>query len=147
MDTRLKRFIKENRKFSLSIVENENFEKMFVAPNVSITLLQSYPFKPPILYINDTVYTSYFIEQFKKYESFTRLHKIHITDCCICCDSIINDTTWSPCFGMYDVIQDYKKFYGMLKHLIHVKYSFDILPFDDLIKTNIISYLIYIKNE
>jgi hypothetical protein len=145
MDTRSKRFLKEKSTFLVPICENETFENMRIAPHVSITLHPHYPFKPPILWINDLVYTSYFIQQFSKYDTFVNKHHIKILDCCICCDSITHDTIWSPCYNINSVLEDYKKFYHLLKNIIRIKYTFDILPFDDLINTTILSYLVQIE--
>ena len=138
MDIRSRRFFKETNNASMNIIYNPEFDNMQVMPNVTITLPKYYPFRHPILKINNTNYITYFIILYTKYKPYIDLHQVNIH--CICCKSVICD--WTPCWGMKELIQECKTYGNKLGLISKSKWVLDKLPFDGLICSIIVNYLI-----
>lgn len=102
-----------------------------------------YPFKSPLLYINDQEYISQFINFYQKNQLFIKKFlKDYYT--CPCCSTLL--CQWSPQNNIPDIINEFyqKENERMLVIALIILYpqlvSKNNAPFDDLIYKNIIKY-------
>lgn len=139
MEPRIRRFNKE--KANLPYIEpNDKYENMPISDGLTITLLSTYPFTPPLLKVNNIHYIRHLENEFKKLKPFLNEYKIVPYNCCLCCSSITGDN-WTPCYGIKEVLNEYNK-YNQLLQLIHkTKLVLNKSNMDDLIQYTITQYL------
>jgi len=138
MDSRTRRYMKETKTDSYNISHNPEFKNMEIMPNVTLTLPLYYPFRPPILNVHGKSYIEYFSLLFSKYKAYIELHDLNIE--CICCKSVICD--WTPCWGIKELIQEFKIYSKKMALISKSKWVLDKLVFDNLVCYKIVHYLI-----
>lgn len=102
-----------------------------------------YPFKSPLLYINDQEYISQFVDFYQRNQLFIKKFlKVQYT--CPCCSTLL--CHWSPQNNIPDIINEFyqKETEKLLVMALIILYPHlvvtDNSPFDDLIYKNIIKY-------
>ena len=114
----------------------DNFTFNYKNKEIKIVLNDVYPFKPPLLLINDKDHIDWFL---KKYTEFKFLKKFSIINPCICCDTMI--CRWVPTFTIDNIVDEYKLYYDKYERLhilqIFLKQQF----FDDLVYEKIFLYI------
>jgi hypothetical protein len=102
---------------------------------ITIGINNAYPFKPPILLIDNTDHIDWFLKEYRK---FTFLKKFRI-NACICCNTII--CSWLPTYTIDQVIDEYKLYYDKYELLKKIEFVFQQQFFDDLVNEKIFLYL------
>ena len=126
-------------------IDWDTFTFNYKNKEIKIVLNDVYPFKPPILLINNKKCIEHIdhidhIDWFlKKYTEFKFLKKFSIINPCICCDTMI--CRWVPTFTIDNVIDEYKLYYDKYEilNILHIflKQQF----FDDLVYEKIFLYI------
>jgi hypothetical protein len=137
MACRSRRFMKEKINLPYTIKENETYTHMEVMPYLTITLLDTYPFSPPKLYINKVDYINYLLKKYNHLKPFIDKYKINTP--CICCDSVT--CSWSPCYGVKDIVHECVSYLKKMRMFHDCKRVFETLLFDDLVYCKIVNYL------
>ena len=96
-----------------------------------------YPFKPPILLIDKKDHCNYLCKLYNNYDAFVR--KYHIPLTCNCNQTILSQ--WTPCYMGKHVWDEYHSYLQQLKQVASLQVAVKGLPFDDLVLTNICSFL------
>lgn len=116
-----KRLRKELKKFKI----NDDYWLDYESNNIKLYIKQlkfiitcNYPFKPPLVYINEEDYIY----------KLRHANKILKTRHCLCCNSILCQNKWSPIFNICDIINEYNDIYEQIKNRLYVK----ILKFRNL---------------
>lgn len=112
---------------------NDTYTELRVNEQVYFEIPSNYPFKPPILMIDNVPYTRIVTERYKSLLPLIEKNKYPIP--CPCCFPIIYD--WSPCYTCMDVYMDYMKYTQKLNYVVKL----NKIPFDDLILKNISVFL------
>ena len=105
---KLKRINKEvymlQKRFSVNLIINNNSQDILINTYfrdkkclIHIRLLNEYPFKCPIVYLNGIHY-----DRFLKQASI----KHNITSMCLCCKSILCPDNWKPGYKLTNVIDE-----------------------------------------
>jgi ubiquitin-protein ligase len=140
MDARIRRFDKEKHLIP-SIQINTSYENMIITPTITLTIPYNYPFKPPILKINNIYYVKYLERGFRLFKPFIDHYKINTAyNCCLCCSSVTGEK-WTPCNGIKEIIQEYIKYDTILRTIANAKLVVSNIGMDDLINLAIINYL------
>jgi hypothetical protein len=114
----------------------ENFTFDYKNREIKIVLNKIYPFKPPILLINEKDHIDWFL---KEYIRFKFLKKFNIKTDCICCRTIT--CSWVPTFTIDQVIDEYKNYYDKYELLKKIEIFFKQRFFDDLVNEKIFLYI------
>ena len=96
-----------------------------------------YPFKPPVLLIDKKDHCNYLCKLYNQYDAFVR--KYHIPLECNCNQTILSQ--WTPCYMGKHVWNEYHSYLQQLKQVASLQVAVNGLPFDDLVLTNICSFL------
>lgn len=99
-----------------------------------------YPFKPPILFVNDDNYITHFKNMYMYYKPI--LSNLNTSFECPCCNTIL--CNWSPGYTMYLVVEEYirnETLFTKVKTYISFRIVYKQLPFDNLLFDKIVSYL------
>lgn len=140
MDPRTRRFEKEKHLIPKMQI-NETYENMYITSTITLTIPYNYPFRPPILKINNIPYVKYLERGFKLFKPFIDYYKINTAyNCCLCCSSVTGEN-WTPCHGIKEIIQEYVKYDTIVRTIANVKLVLNNIGMDDLINSTIISYL------
>jgi len=130
------RRLKKEKERSTNIIDWNNFTFNYKNKEIKIILDDVYPFKPPLLLIDNKDHIDWFL---KEYTKFTFLKKFSIINKCICCDTMI--CRWVPTFTIDNIIDEYKSYYDKyeLLSILHIflKQHF----FDDLVHQTIFLYI------
>ena len=118
-----------------NIINWNNFTFEYKNEEIKIVLDNAYPFKPPILLINNKDHIDWFL---KEYIDFNILNKFRKNDC-ICCHTII--CRWVPTFTIDNVIDEYKLYYDKYETLKSIQIFFKQHFFDDLVHEKIFLYI------
>ena len=138
MSCRTRRFEKEKPKLPYTIIENESYTNMPVMPHLTLTLFENYPFTPPKLCINNVDYITYLVKLYSPLKPF--VDRFHMNIHCICCDSVI--CSWTPCYGVKRVVNECISYTKKIRTVQYCKRIFERLNLDDLVLTNIASYVL-----
>jgi hypothetical protein len=117
-------------------IDWDNFTFSYKNKKIKIVLNDVYPFKPPILLIDEKDHIDWFL---KKYSEFEFLKKFSITNQCICCDTII--CRWVPTFTIDTVLDEYKLYYDKYEILHTLQLFLKKEFFDDLVYQQIFLYI------
>ena len=104
---------------------------------IKIVLDDLYPFKPPLLIIDNKDHIDWFLK--KNIEINIFLKKFRITNQCICCHTMI--CRWVPTYTIDEVIDEYKLFYDKYEFLKSMQLFYEQQLFDDLIYQTIFLYI------
>ena len=141
MEPRIRRFEKE-KKIVPTIQINDAYEDMPISSDITLTIPKNYPFRPPLLKIKGMFYITYLERGFRVFKPFIEHYKINTHyNCCLCCSSVSGDN-WTPCFGLKEVVQEYKKYSSILNTICIAKLVLINLNMDDLIHSTILSFLL-----
>ena len=105
---------------------------------IKIILDSAYPFKCPILLINEEDHIKWFVKEYIKYSSF--ISKFKIINPCICCDTMV--CSWVPTHTISDVINECILYYDKYELLHKMNIFYENKVFDDLIYETIFLYLL-----
>ena len=100
----------DKQKYIVNILDNKN------GLIYSITVTNTYPFKPPSVKINFRPY-----QEFLKISSPTfsqQLRKIHKINC-LCCATITCGDNWSPAYSINNLIEEIRRLKGYKRDLIN----------------------------
>jgi len=109
-----------------------------IHPDVIFHLSDKYPFTPPILRIHGKDHISSLEKVYRRYHGFIKHYNVPIE--CICCFSIT--CIWSPCHTCKHVYDEYLAYCALLREVIATHYFIKRSPFDDLVNSHIVSYLL-----
>ena len=141
MEPRIRRFEKEKHLVP-TIQINNTYEDMPLSSDITLTIPKNYPFHPPLLKIKGTYYVNYLERGFRVFKPFIKKYNINTQyNCCLCCSSVTGDN-WTPCFGIKEVLQEYKKYTSVLNTIGIAKLVLTHLNMDDLIHSTILSFLL-----
>ena len=141
MEPRARRFEKEKHLVP-TIQINDNYENMNITPSISLTLSSNYPFHPPILKIQSIFYIYYLERGFRVFKPFIEKYKINPGyKCCLCCSSITGDK-WTPCYGIKQIINEFKHYDTILRTISKSKLVLNNIHMDDLVNSTILSFII-----
>ena len=99
---------------------------------IIIYVNEDYPFKPPLVYLNNMEYVIYYKKSYDKYLDF--IHTNNIPVICPCCDSIT--CNWSPSYKIWDIILEILRFEDIISK-IYKYYLISLLNLDTLVINNI----------
>ena len=85
---------------------------------LKLILEDNYPFAPPILYINDSLYNNMLIQNDKFI--LEELNNLNID--CLCCKTKLCFKNWSPAYKLLDIIDEYIEYSKIIKKIIYRKY-------------------------
>ena len=119
-----------------NIINWDNFTFDYKNKEIKIVLNHVYPFKPPLLLIDNKDHIDWFL---KKYNEFKFLKKFSITNQCICCNTII--CKWVPTFTIDNVVDEYKSYYDKYEILTILQLFLKQQFFDDLVYEIIFLYI------
>jgi hypothetical protein len=139
MEARIRRFEKE-KSIVPDIQVNYTYQNMPFSDGLTLTIPTNYPFVPPLLKVHNTYYIRYLENEFKQVKPFLEQYKINVYNCCLCCSSVTGDN-WTPCYGIKEVINEYKYYNSLLNLVKKTKLYLEHLNMDDLVHSTIISYL------
>tara|TARA_B100001057_G_C22542570_1_gene830224 strand:- start:240 stop:695 length:456 start_codon:yes stop_codon:yes gene_type:complete len=105
---------KKNHEYNLKIAYYGDFYEF--------TLLKTYPFTPPILYINGKEYLNLIHKYWKSFDSFYNIKKS-----CVCHSTIVCRDKWSPAYKIVNVINETDNFKILFKNIYKRKYVVPIL--------------------
>jgi len=112
-------------------------QTLVLSPNHEMVFPPGYPFKPPILLVNQKDHCNYLCKLYSNYDTFIR--KYHIPVVCNCNQTIT--TQWTPCYIGKHVWNEYHLYIKQLKQVASLQVVVKGLPFDDLVFTHISSFL------
>ena len=120
---------------------NPNFvrtdNKIMYGP-YEVIIPKSYPFSPPkIKRYNEDMYNK-LCKLYCKNKNFIDQCNINVE--CICCTTVC--CLWSPCNKIIDVIQEIKDYSYKINTVQLCKYAFLHFPFDHLVQSCILQYLL-----
>ena len=104
---------------------------------IIIKIANMYPFKPPILFIDNKDHIDWFLKKYIEINSF--LKKFRITIECICCHTMT--CSWVPTYTIDQVIDEYKLYYDKYETLKSMQLLYKQQLFDDLIYQTIFLYI------
>ena len=113
----------------------ENFTFHYKNKEIQI-VLNNYPFKPPVLLINNIDHIDWFL---KEYIQFEFLKKHHLEIDCICCHTIV--CNWVPTYTIDQIVDEYKKYYDNYEILKSIQLFLKNNYFDDLVNEKIFLYI------
>jgi hypothetical protein len=120
---------------STNVIDWGNLTFDYKNEKINIVLNDAYPFKPPILLLQNLDHIDLFLKVFR---SFTFLKKFRINSC-ICCDTMI--CSWLPTYTIDQVVDEYKLYYDKYELLNKIELFFQQQNFDDLVHEKIFLYL------
>lgn len=118
-------------------IDWNNFSFYYKNNEIKIVLDDLYPFKPPLLLIDNKDHIDWFLKKYIKMNIF--LKKFRITNECICCHTMI--CSWVPTYTIDEVIDEYKLYYDKYEILKSMQLFYEQQLFDDLIYQTIFLYL------
>lgn len=90
---------------------------------LSFIIPENFPFKPPIVLINDDNYMNILkINTFNKFNALKSL----TNKCCLCCNTIICDSNWYPALTIKSIITEINDNFKLIEKIL-LKVSFDKL--------------------
>ena len=120
---------------SQNTIDWDNFTFDYKNKKIKIVINDYYPFKPPVLLIDNKDHIEWFI---KEYIHLNCLKKFKIINC-ICCDTMI--CQWVPTYTIDNVIDEYKIYYDKYELLKSLYIFFKKNFFDDLVYDKIFLYI------
>jgi len=133
-------FIRRLKKEKEKTVYNINWEELtffYKSKNIKI-VLEEYPFKCPILLIDNKDHIDWFLSQYNVYKDMLIRYKLN--NQCICCDTIV--CKWVPTFNIDNIIDEFICYYDKFELFYKMNILFKKKLFDDLIYNTIFLYLI-----
>jgi len=127
-------------RYAITLPENMDSEILILGVpklNGTIKLGKDYPFSPPKLYIDDKLSTSTLISRYKNLFRFINVYDIPMR--CVCCEHL--SKRWVPTFVLDDLLDEYVLLSNLMGQLLGYKLIIHKLPFDNLVHTNILSFL------
>ena len=112
-------------------------QTIVLSPHHEMTFPTGYPFKPPFLLIDKKDHCHYLCQLYSKYNSFIRKYDIDLE--CNCNHSIV--CQWTPCYTGKHLWDEYRSYLQQLKQVASLQVAINGLPFDDLVFSNICSFL------
>jgi len=112
-------------------------QTLVLSPIHEMVFPDGFPFKPPSLLINKKDHCNYLCKLYSKYNTFIRKYRIPLE--CNCDKTLI--TQWLPCYTGKHIWNEYYEYIQQLKQVASLQVVVKNLPFDDLIFTNICSFL------
>lgn len=116
-------------------IEDKSVEFEYNKKYIKFILNSNYPFRPPLMLINEIPVT-YNPIMFPKrlYDEYKDTHA------CPCCESIVCAHNWIPTYGVLDVLREYNHFIQTLKNYQRIRFFKKINLPDEIIK-EIVSYI------
>jgi len=133
-------FIRRLKKEKERSIYNINWEELtffYKSKNIKI-VLEEYPFKCPILLIDDKDHIDWFLSQYNVYKDMLNRYKLN--NQCICCDTIV--CKWVPTFNIDNLLDEFICYYDKFELFHKMNILFKKKLFDDLIYNTIFLYLI-----
>jgi len=118
-----------------NIINWNNFTFNYKNKEIKI-ILKEYPFKPPILLIDDKDHIDWFL---KEYIQFNHLKIFGLINDCICCHTII--CSWVPTYTIDQIVDEYKFYYDKYETLKSIQILYKQAFFDDLVYEKIFLYI------
>lgn len=118
-------------------IDWNNFSFYYKNNEIKIVLDDMYPFKPPLLLIDNTDHIDWFLKKYIQINIF--LNNFRITNQCICCHTII--CSWVPTYTIDQVIDEYKLCYDKYEIIKSMELFYKQQLFDDLIYQTIFLYI------
>jgi len=126
------RYKKLEKCLKLTIEIDDNILKFMI--------LEGYPFKTPIVYVNNINYRDRHKDKFLRYKELLKL--INETVECPCCDTVL--CKWSAGNSLIEIIKEYKEreeIYKRLKMVLNLNILRDQMGLDDLLYNYLIGYI------
>ena len=133
----LKRIEKEKIK-SKNDIDWNNMTFTHKSKKIKIIIDTVYPFRCPILLVNEEDHIKWFVKKYIKYSKF--ISKFKIINPCICCDTLV--CMWVPTNTINQVIDEYIIYYDKFELLYKMNIIYENNIFNDLICENIFLYLL-----
>jgi hypothetical protein len=112
-------------------------QTLVLSPKHEMVFPSGYPFKPPTLLVDKKDHCNYLCKLYSGYNTFVR--KYHIPLECNCNQTITSQ--WTPCYTGKHLWAEYNSYIQQLKQVASLQVAVKGLPFDDLVLTNICSFL------
>jgi hypothetical protein len=112
-------------------------QTLVLSPTHEMVFPDGYPFKPPVLLVDKKDHCNYLCKLYSNYSTFVR--KYHIPLECNCNQTILSQ--WTPCYMGKHVWNEYHSYLQQLKQVASLQVAVKGLLFDDLVLTNICSFL------
>ena len=122
---------------TLNNIDWESLSFHYKNKDIKINIQDMYPFKPPILFIDNKDHIDWFLKKYIEINSF--LKKFRITIECICCHTMT--CSWVPTYTIDQVIDEYKLYYDKYETLKSMQLLYKQQLFDDLIYQTIFLYI------
>jgi len=119
---------------TLELVDKYTIRMYYNDTIFAFILDRMYPYKYPILQINNIEYIDYFIKKQTKY----MIPFLNIK--CPCCYNV--SCEWCPSNGMDTLLKDYFLYNKLFSHIFNFSIIYNKLKLDDLIYKKILDYLI-----
>lgn len=110
---------------------------MIISDSIRFTLPEYYPFRPPVLLIDNTPHVTYLKRLYTRRKNIIDIYKYSIP--CICCSTIL--CTWSPCNTCIQVYDEYTHYTKLLSY-VDVLENMKQMNLDALILERISSFLL-----
>lgn len=114
----------------------DNFTFNYKNKEIKIILRDEYPFKPPILLIDDKDHINWFLNEYIKFKC---IKKFNLENDCICCNTIL--CNWVPTNTIDQAIDEFKIYYDKYELLKNIELLFKQEFFDDLVYQQIFLYI------
>uniref|UniRef100_A0A6C0ETQ6 Uncharacterized protein n=1 Tax=viral metagenome TaxID=1070528 RepID=A0A6C0ETQ6_9ZZZZ len=105
---------------------------------IKIIIDKTYPFRCPILLVNEEDHIKWFVKEYINYNKF--ISKFKIINPCICCDTMV--CRWAPTNTINNVVDEYILYYDKYELLHKMNLLYEKSLFDDLIYEHIFLYLL-----
>tara|TARA_Y100000816_G_C26089706_1_gene575660 strand:+ start:189 stop:644 length:456 start_codon:yes stop_codon:yes gene_type:complete len=114
----ISRFDVETSNYVLEKKDTNYYLKIaYLGDTYEFKLLKTYPFCPPILYINGYEYLNLMHKYWNSFDKFYNTKK-----CCICEKTILCGNKWSPAYKIKDIINETDQFKILFKTIYKIKY-------------------------
>lgn len=131
--SKVKRMTYESKQNGWIMTPND----MIVSDSIRFTLPEYYPFRPPVLLIDNTPHVTYLKRLYTRRKNIIDIRKYTIP--CICCSTIL--CTWSPCNTCIQVYDEYTHYVKLLSY-VDVLENMKQMNLDALILERISSFLL-----
>jgi hypothetical protein len=109
---------------------------LVTTPDGVFEIEHGYPFRPPKYLVGGKDHIPLLYQRQSLLRDFMKRFKLE--ENCVCCRHL--KCNWSPCYGLLDIMEEYRSYTRRLNTLSRLKVVVDNLPFDDNVLSVIVSF-------